>query len=483
MKNKTIKNSIFNFIKTIATFLFPMITFSYISRVFLADGIGRINFAKSFIGIFSMIAMLGIRFYGIRECAKRRDDKDELSKTFSQLLVFNFISLLLAYIVLIVFVFFSKKTKGYITEIELYSVTMLISVISIEWLYIALEDYKYLAFRSIFIQAMTLGAVFLFVRNKEDIYVYIVIQVLSSFLINAIGLIHARKYVHFVLPKIGDVAVHLKPVLALFVVMMFIQIFTDINTVMLGYLANDTQVGLYSSAYKMSGVICSFISAITTVIMPRIAYEIENEDEATANRLLKHAIQFLLLVGIPLSVGTCIYSKNFILILSGEGFVKATPLSMVLSLRSFLSPINGMLLTHYLIQRNKDKEAIIITATAAGFNIIMNALTIPHLGAMGTSLSTVCAEVVEMIFIFIFVKKYLDIREVFSKGYQYLLCVLPVIVVAIAAKTFISNIVLSVLVGAAAGGCIYFLLLYLIKNEYFLMGIELVKNMRKKDVA
>ena len=92
MNNSTIKNSIFNLIKTIGTLFFPIITFSYVSRILEADGIGRINFAKSIIGIFAMISMLGIRYYGIRECAKRRDDRRELSRIFSELLVLNLIS-------------------------------------------------------------------------------------------------------------------------------------------------------------------------------------------------------------------------------------------------------------------------------------------------------------------------------------------------------------------------------------------------------
>ncbi|MBO4338142.1 MAG: flippase, partial [Lachnospiraceae bacterium] len=340
-KNSTIRNSAFNFIKTLGTFVFPVITFSYISRVFLADGIGRINFSKSFIGIFSLISMLGIRYYGIRECAKRRDDREKLSQIFSQLFILNLISSFFAYVLLFVFMELSAKTDGYRVEIGLYSITMLLTVFSIEWLYTAVEDYRYLAIRSIIIHVITLLAVFLFIRKKEDICLYIGIQVASACIVNVSGLIHARKYIDFIKPRLCDLAVHIKPVFGLFVVMIFIQIFTDMDTVMLGYLSDDTQVGLYFAAYKMSSVICSFVSAVTTVIMPRMAYLLQNEDEKKAENLLKNAIQFILLVGIPLSAGSCIYSRSFILILSGESFTGAAPSAMILSLRTLLSPVNG----------------------------------------------------------------------------------------------------------------------------------------------
>ena len=74
------KNYFFNLIKTLCSVLFPLITFAYSSRVLGVDGLGKVNFAKSFITYFSMIAMLGINQYGTREAAKVRDDRDLLSK-------------------------------------------------------------------------------------------------------------------------------------------------------------------------------------------------------------------------------------------------------------------------------------------------------------------------------------------------------------------------------------------------------------------
>ncbi len=477
--NKTISNSIYNLIRTIGIFLFPVITFSYISRIFQAEGMGRVNFAKSFIGFFSMIAMLGIRYYGIRECAKRRDDKEELSRVFGELLLFNLISTFAAYVILYLFLCISVKANEYRVEIGLYSITMFLTVIGVEWLFIAVEDYKYLAVRSIIIQVITLLAVLLLVHGKEDIYLYIIIQVVSNLIVYASGLIYARRYIGFMKPRPGNLAVHLKPVMYLFLVMMSVEIFTNMNTVMLGYLSGDVQVGCYSAAYKMSAVICSFVSAVTTVIMPRIAYLLKNENEDKAKELLKKAVQFILMVDIPICVGACIYSRNFIFILCGGSFAAAIPASMILAMRSLLSPINGMLLTHYMIPRDREKEAIIITSLTAVFNIILNALLIPSFGAVGAAISTVCSEMAEMILIFVFVRSYLNVRTIFSKGYQYLLCVIPVILIAVGTGLLIDNVVISVILGVIIAVPVYFLLLYHIRNEYLLEGITLIRDMLK----
>ena len=81
-KEKSIKfNLVMNMLLTTSAFVFPLITFPYITRVLLPEGNGKIAFANSVINYFSMFAMLGIPTYGIRACAQVRDDKEQMSKT------------------------------------------------------------------------------------------------------------------------------------------------------------------------------------------------------------------------------------------------------------------------------------------------------------------------------------------------------------------------------------------------------------------
>ena len=99
MKERSVKfNFIMNFIFSVSQFLFPMITFPYVSRVLRPEGNGSIAFATSVISYFTMIAMLGIPTYGIRACAQVRDDKEKLSRTVHELLAINFVMSLVCYI-------------------------------------------------------------------------------------------------------------------------------------------------------------------------------------------------------------------------------------------------------------------------------------------------------------------------------------------------------------------------------------------------
>ena len=79
-KASLVKNGIFNSVKVLSSLIFPVITFAYAARILGDAGVGRVTFARSIISYFTMIAMLGMNYYGTREAAKLREDKDKLSK-------------------------------------------------------------------------------------------------------------------------------------------------------------------------------------------------------------------------------------------------------------------------------------------------------------------------------------------------------------------------------------------------------------------
>lgn len=100
-----------NVILTASTFIFPLITFPYISRILLPAGVGKVNFATSLVSYFSMIAMLGVPTYGIRACAQVRDDREELSRTVHEIF---FINLIMG--VLVSIVYFAGACDGAAAE-------------------------------------------------------------------------------------------------------------------------------------------------------------------------------------------------------------------------------------------------------------------------------------------------------------------------------------------------------------------------------
>ena len=87
IKTKSVKlNMVMNALLSMSSFIFPLITFPYVSRILLPVGTGRVAFATAVVTYFAMFAQLGIPTYGIRLCAKVRDNKEELTRAVHELI-------------------------------------------------------------------------------------------------------------------------------------------------------------------------------------------------------------------------------------------------------------------------------------------------------------------------------------------------------------------------------------------------------------
>ena len=133
-KNKSLKlNFLMNIILTMSSFIFPLITFPYVSRILLPVGTGKVSLATSIITYFSMFAQLGIPTYGIRVCAAARDDRKKLSKIAQELLIINLIMCVVSYIVLFGMIFSVSKMQEEKNLYIVLSFTIILTSIGMHW--------------------------------------------------------------------------------------------------------------------------------------------------------------------------------------------------------------------------------------------------------------------------------------------------------------------------------------------------------------
>lgn len=180
-KQKSLKlNFIMNAILTMSQFIFPLITFPYVSRILLPVGTGKVSFATSLISYFSMFAQLGIPTYGIRACAKVRDNREKLTRTAQELLSINIVMNVISYGVLVFALLFIPRLQEDRTLYFVVSATIFLTSIGMEWLYKALEQYTYITIRSIIFKFIALIAMFLLIHKQEDYVIYGGISILAS---------------------------------------------------------------------------------------------------------------------------------------------------------------------------------------------------------------------------------------------------------------------------------------------------------------
>ena len=155
-KVKSIRyNFIMNFILTVSNFIFPLLTFPYVSRVLQVEANGTVAYVSSIVSYFMMIASLGIPTYGIRAAAKVRDDKRKLSTIVQELLIINVILVFLVLIAYFIMLFALPSMYVYKELFYINAIGILLNVIGVGWFFQAIEQYDYITLRSILFRLLS----------------------------------------------------------------------------------------------------------------------------------------------------------------------------------------------------------------------------------------------------------------------------------------------------------------------------------------
>ena len=402
-------NFIMNFILTVSNFLFPLITFPYVSRILLPEGTGKVAFALSVVSYFSIFASFGVATYGVRVCAQVRDNKDLLSKTVHELLFINTVTTIFVYVCFGAVIYFVPR---FYFEKELFwvaSIFILFTIVGIEWLYKGLEKYQYITIRTIIFKLIALFLVFIFIRTKDD---YIEFALISIFAIVGSGifnLFNSRKLIYYQKYNKYEFKKHLKPMFFLFLTTLSIAIYTSVDEAILGLLSSSQEVGYYNAAMRVKGILFTLITSLGIVLLPRLSYYVENNMTAEFHSALKKSMNFIIVIAVPIVIFFMVFAKETILLLAGDNYINAIFPLQIIVWALLLSAITNILGIQILLPLKRDKELLISVSLAAVVDIIVNLILVPKLAAVGTAISVIFAEITVLFVQLLMLRKYISI--------------------------------------------------------------------------
>lgn len=403
-------NAFYSILYQALNVVFPMISMAYVSRILLADGIGRVSAVSNNVSYFLILATLGIPAYGLREIAKNRDNLVNKSKIFSELFVINFI-LTLATCVLFGVVFLSSSffQKEYVLYI-IYGFSILLNIFNVDWLLQGWEEYGYIAARNAVIKIISLLLVFVCVKEKNDIYVFAVIQVASITGNYFLNIIKSKSYVKYLFKDL-QIKRHLKPLVYLALCSVSTELYAKMDITMLDFLKDNSVVGYYTSSQKIINIVITTLVAVTAVFMPRLSY-LFDKDKLEFNRILKIGFDLMVSVSIPACIGMIVISKSLVISFLGQSF---SPASVTVSLLSLMIPLKcvGDIIC-YQVMMCARKESFLMKAyfVVMLVNLFNNILLIPRFGAEGASIASVISEILAFTFVLHFSKRYFELNQI-----------------------------------------------------------------------
>ena len=367
------------------------------------------------------------------------------------------------------------KTILLIQGLSIFSV-----MFDVSWFYYGMENIKRVTLRNIIVKILSVISIFIFIKNPEDLALYVFLSVGFSILGQLILWLDLRHYIVFKKVHFKDAISHLKPSILLFVPQIAISIYSTLDKTMLGMIVSDVaEVGFYSKAQQFVNMFLFVITSIGTVMMPRIVNLNANNQKEEGLRYVNNAFDLVMLLAFPMAFGLAAIAPYFINWFLTPEFAKTSDLMMILCPMIIASSLTNVLGIQLLIPMEKTKQYTKSVAISAIVNFVLNLFLIKYFNSYGAAVSTIIAEYLVLIIQMIYTREYINFKSKILPALKYMLfsVIMFFAMILVGEKfgiSFTTNLIQFVV-----GVIIYLILILVSKDKTAFKLFRMLKSFRR----
>lgn len=475
--SKLISNYLYTVVYQLLLMLTPFITTPYVSRVLRAEGVGIDAYVLSIVQLFIVFIVMGIPLYGSRQIAVKKGLEDT-SKEFWAIFLFQ---LLVAILNILVYSIFIVNLEEYKQLFYIHFLTLLAYSLDISWFFIGKEQIKKITLRNMIVKIAGIVLIFTFVKDSNDLPVYVLINGITLFLGQLIMWIPLLKEVKFVKISMSDLKIHIAPILVLFVPQLLIQVYVLVNRIILGNISGEVEVGFYNQANKVIKIALGVITSLGTVLLPRMASEFSKGNEQMMKKYTSYTLQFVLLITLPMTLGMMAIAPNFVVWFLGEDFLDVSNVLILMSPVILFVGLANVFGIQILVSTNQQNKYSLSVTIGAVLSLATNYFLVFKFGSIATTIALLVAEATGALIQMYFARKYFNIKEFMTLFFKYLiLSVLLYIVVTMVGQFIHIAPVFLTLLQVFVGLLLYIIGLILLKDSMVIKLLGVINNKVKK---
>jgi O-antigen/teichoic acid export membrane protein len=282
----------------------------------------------------------------------------------------------------------------------------------------------------------------------------------------------AGKYTDWVFKKLNLVQ-HLKPLLYILSTTVATSMYMVLDTVILGFLSDETAVGLYTAAVKLAKVTVPFIVSLGIVLIPKLTKNVSDSNWEEMQHLLDESFHFICFFAIPVGVGLMVLAPEFIIVFSGAGFAHATVSMQILSLLPLLIGFGHFFTYQILLPAGKNREMFLPVLTGLLVGLLLNFILVPALKEKGAAIANVSCEMVITVLSFYFVKRNYRFRYKWELLFKAIICSLLFLPIVLLVRSMEIHVIPSLLISIVLCVSVY------CGMQYFLFKDKLIFKVLK----
>jgi O-antigen/teichoic acid export membrane protein len=366
----------------------------FLAVVYLAsrlgtDGFGKLGFAQAVLVYFSLFSEFGIRVLGTRTLARERERVRERVAPFlwARLLLLAAGAVALAALWLVL-----PKPPVVKQLIVLYWLSLVPAAFFLDWVYWALERMALPALASLLRAALYLGLLLALVRGPGDLLDVAGANLAAAIAVSlALGAAFVWRQ-GWPRPRLGEPLRLIAQAVPIGIGAVMVQIYYNLDTVCLGLMRTDAEVGQYTAAYKIVLVAYALGGAFPQMVFPALAKAF-HEDESRARQLFGFALRLTLAAAFPVALGGVLLSGDLLGWVYSADFGPAAPAFRIL-LATLFFMLAGNLYGSTVLACDRQRRYVAVVTAGAALNTVLNLLAIPRYGMLGAAGATLATEVV-----------------------------------------------------------------------------------------
>ena len=426
--------------------------------------------------------MLGFTNYGTRTIAMCKNNEEERKK-FSEIYL---LQISCSAISILLFLITISLLKINIYYMLLQSLMIFSCLFDVTWYFFGKEDYKSTVIRNVIIKIITIIAILLFIKQKSDLPIYILIMSGSTFISQFILWIIIKEKRLFIRMNFKNaIKNHLKEVVLLFIPLLAMSVYHIMDKTMLGLLSTNRQSGLYYNSDKIASIPFGILNGLGIVLLSK-ASSIQKEEKSYKKneQLLNLSIYSIMGACYALSFGIASISKDFIPFFFGKGYDECIVLVKYFTIIISIKCLSNILRMQFMIPFKKEKELTFCVTIGAIVNLIINFVLLYYfkMGALGTTIGTLISEFVVLIFQIIITCKTYNIIKSIIKSFNFIFIGIIMYYVVKLISTIDINIVAKLLIEISIGGIIYIFISYIylkLTNSILLTYLNINRRVKK----
>lgn len=453
------KNLSYQTIYQLLTIATPLIVTPYVSRTLGSANIGIYSYTNSIAYYFVMFALLGVANYGSRTIASLSASLDKRSRAFFEIYGFQFIMGLLMTSIYIVYLLFICKYEIQISSIQILYV--LNGIFDISWFFFGVEDVKPIVIKNTIIKLVSLFGIFIFVKQPGDLWIYTLLLT-GGQLGGCISMwLSLKNKVNIMMPTLSGIKQHIIPNITLFIPVISISVYKTMDKIMIGALSTDSQVGFYTNAENLINAPMGFVTAVGTVMLPRITALLANNETERSVFYFRKSLSVTMCFICAASFGIIAVAPVFVPIYFGPWFEECIFLLEGQAIVLIFIAWANIVRTQYLLPHKKDHQYIFSIILGAIVNIILNVILIPRFQARGALVATIFAEGIVCVIQSIEASKHICMRKCLKENIPFLLMGVMMFAIVRRSLNWFGSSFRGLIIEIAIGVIVYILMLLL----------------------